>query len=147
MVIVVFTFSLLVYWSYPHTRTKKLPVLFTTESLTLNMILGTQWEVVSVWIQSVGRIKGLKRNRESHKLATQGSYRYKEAGGRSDIPSESYGGREGVGQQELKPESWFGREREEKSLPRLTFLPSFHCLTRGQSNEPGWCSFLRHKAG
>lgn len=52
-------------------------------------------------------------------------------------PIESYGGREGIGQQELKPESWFSREGEEKSLPQLTFLPSFHCLTRGQSNEPG----------
>lgn len=50
--------------------------------------------------------------------------------------SESYGGTKGVGQQELKPESWFSHEGEEKSLPQLTSLPSSHCLTGGQSNEP-----------
>lgn len=85
MVIVVLTFSLVVYWPYAHTRTKTLSVLLTTESLTLNMAPGTQWEVASVWIQSAGKIKGLKRNRGSHKPVTEGSCRYKEAGGRSDV--------------------------------------------------------------
>lgn len=74
-----FWVCLLVYWQGPQTtvlnstKTKMVPVLFITDSLTLIMIPGTQWEATSAKMQSVGRMKVLRRNRESHKWTSEGN--------------------------------------------------------------------------